>query len=87
MFVCASWSQCVVNCPFQDRIEAPQELLLLFSYHSVSRFFINFSEGFRLHVSLQKHIGFFFIAIEPSTEKPKDATFFPEVQKFLKTCG
>ena len=35
--VSVSWSQCAVKCPFQDGY-LPQELLLLFSYLSVSRF-------------------------------------------------
>ena len=46
--------------------EAPQELLLLFSYILVSRISINFSEGFRLLLNI----------CDSTLEKAKVAHFF-----------
>ena len=55
--VSASWSQCSVNLSISRQVlrlfEAPQELLLFFSYLSVSRFSINFSKVFDFSMTFE----------------------------------
>ena len=54
--VSAAWSQCaVISRQILRLVELPQEFLLI-SYLLVSRFSINFSEGFRLLLDQKKNL-------------------------------
>ena len=51
----SSWSEFVVNCPFQDRYQGYLKHRKNYCYYfltSVSRFSINFSEGFGPHLDI-----------------------------------